>query len=106
MAVDLHGTADCQPEGSTATWHIQWRRDGGGAGGLVPRAGAKLDFFFFLIGSQWGIQDFDKGGSPKTNLALLRHHRSKKERQNYLGPVYRYTDLCTSVKQHGEVTMG
>ena len=43
---------------------------GGGASapGPGPVVGArdKLDYFFiFVIGSQWGIQDFDKGGPPK-----------------------------------------
>ena len=38
----------------------------GGQGGLVPRGPGQWAviqlFFVFLIGSQWGIQDFDKGG--------------------------------------------
>ena len=40
---------------------------GGGRGASAPGPGpfvgarAKLDFLFFLIGSQWGVQDFDKG---------------------------------------------
>ena len=62
---------------------LQWRREGGGgAGGLVPRGPGQLwgpgpswiFFFFFLIGSQWEIQDFDKGGGAHLNkiLASLR----------------------------------
>ena len=47
-------------------------RGGGGAGGLVPRGRAScggpgqagFSSSFFLIGSQWEIQDFDKGGGP------------------------------------------
>ena len=46
---------------------LQWRREGGG--GLCPGAGASCGgpgqagfLFFFLIGSQWGIQDLDMGG--------------------------------------------
>ena len=52
---------------------------GGGASapgpGPVVGARAKLDFLFFLIGSQWGIQDFDGGGgggAPKKNFTSLR----------------------------------
>ena len=45
---------------------------GGGAGGLVPRGPGQLwgpgqagfCSSFFFIGSQWEIQDFDKGGGP------------------------------------------
>ena len=40
---------------------------GGGGGGLVPRAscgGPGQAVFLFLIGSQWGIADFDKGPPP------------------------------------------
>ena len=37
----------------------------GGGGGSAPRPG---QFFFCLIGSQWGIQDFDKGGPPKKKV--------------------------------------
>ena len=52
-------------------------RGGGGASapgpGPVVGARAKLDFLylFFFIGSQWGIQDFDKGGrAPKRIVGL------------------------------------
>ena len=45
----------------------------------MPRGPGQLwgpgPVFFFLgpgIGSQWGIQDFDKGGPPKKKLAGFR----------------------------------
>ena len=53
-------------------------RGGGQGEGLVPRGPGQLwgpgtswiIFYFFLIGSQWGIQDFDKGGPPKKKIGL------------------------------------
>ena len=60
---------------------------GGGASapgpGTVVGARAKLDFFFFLIGSQWGIQDFDKGGGhlkkklAERSVTILYLHTNK-----------------------------
>ena len=56
----------------------------GGGGGLVPRGPGQLWgpgpswillllLLLLLIGSQWEIQDFDKGGGPpKKNLTSLR----------------------------------
>ena len=46
---------------------MQWRRGGGGGRGAStpgpgPVVGARAKLDFLLIGSQWGIQDFDKGG--------------------------------------------
>ena len=51
--------------------HRQWRREGG-RGGASGGGPGQAGFFFFFIGSQWGIQDFDKGGPRKNNLASLR----------------------------------
>ena len=55
----------------------QCRREGGQGGASAPGPGpvvgawAKLDFFiYFLIGSQWGIQDFDKG-PPFDRLGMI-----------------------------------
>ena len=44
-----------------------------GSGKKNSRPGQAGFFFFFLIGSQWGIQDFDKGGARlKKMLAGFR----------------------------------
>ena len=59
-------------------WFAVASRGGGQGGGAsapgpepVVGARAKLDLFLFLlIGSQWGIQDFDKGGPPKNHFGL------------------------------------
>ena len=40
------------------------RGGAGGGGASAPGPGQLCVARFFLIGSQWGIQDFDKGGPP------------------------------------------
>ena len=64
-----------------ACLHVASR--GGEGGGLVPRGPGQLwgpgpswiFLSFFLIGSQWGIQDFDIGGShlKKISPRYARH---------------------------------
>ena len=52
---------------------LQWRREGGGGRGASAPGRAGFSSSFFWIGSQWEIQDFDKGGAHLKNiLASLR----------------------------------
>ena len=56
----------------TTDSHTVASRGGGGASapGPGPVVGARAKLDFLLIGSQWGIQDFDKGGGPPKNMLV------------------------------------
>ena len=80
--------------------HRQWRREGGGGGTSAPGqlwgpGPSWICFNFFLIGSQWGIQDFDKGGGGhlKNIVASLRSAGFDCDYSLYY--TYTHTNTCT-----------